>query len=213
MLAGAVTLLLVASTLPAQGGMGITWGPSVALNMSTWGGSDVTDAKSKMGFGLGVVVDKSTEGKPLFWRSGASFSMEGVKFEDPSFGKSTVKLNYIRVPVMAGWKLNMANPKTVPYVGGGVSLGLNAGCSVEDEPLTGASSSDDCDAVGAKVKAIDLGLLIAGGVAMAAGSGTIDISAQYGMGLSSIDDSGAGGDVKNRGFGIVVVYKLPAKKK
>ena len=80
-LAGAVTLLLAASTLPAQ----ITWGPALGLTMSKIGGADAsTDQGTKMGLVAGVVVDKGTEGKPLFWRTGLAYSQQGSTEKDPT---------------------------------------------------------------------------------------------------------------------------------
>lgn len=117
---------------------------------------------------------------------------------------------------MAGWKLGAAGAKTMPYVVGGAQLGLKAGCDLE-ATSGGTTASFACDdpifSGSADVKAFDIALAIGGGVAMAAGSGTVHIGALYAMGLSSIDDSGAGDDIKNQGFSFAVSYMMSRKKK
>jgi hypothetical protein len=189
--------------------------------MSKFGGSDATDPSTvqsnKIGLVAGVVVDKAMEGKALFWRSGLAFSQQGSTEKDPSTGdKATLKLNYINIPVMAGWRLGAAGAKTSPYVVGGAQLGLKAGCDIE-ATSGGTTASFACDdpvfAGLIDFKALDIALAIGGGIAMAAGSGTVDIAALYGMGLTSIDNSAAAADLKNQGFSFVVSYKMKLGKK
>jgi len=216
--AAAASLVLLASSLPAQ----VSWGPVLGLNMSKFGGKDATDPSTvqsnKIGLVAGVVVDKAMEGKALFWRSGVSYSQQGTKETDPSApgDEAVFKLAYLNIPVLAGWKLGAAGAKTVPYVMGGAQLGLKVGCDI-DATSGGSTLSLGCDdpifAGVLDIKAFDIALAVGGGIAMAAGSGTVDIAALYGMGLTSIDNGAAALDLKNQGFSFVVSYKMKLGKK
>ncbi len=202
--------MFVASSLPAQG---ISWGPSVGLNLATLAGDDVTDAKTLVGFAVGAQLDKHTAGKGLFWRTGIAFSMQGAKQEDPGPPVVTgkFKINYVNIPVLAGWSFTPTNPAS-PYLLVGPQLGLKAGCNIEAES-GGTSVSDTCENSGAQVKSMDVGAVFGGGVAFATGASMVHIAATYNLGLMTIDDGDPAADIKQRVFAITVSYMMPSKRK
>lgn len=208
-LAAAAALLVAASSLPAQ----LSWGPAVGINLATLAGDDVTDAKMLVAFAAGVQLDKMTEGKALFWRTGATYSMQGAKTEDPGPPVSTgkFKLNYVNVPFLAGWKFTPAKP-TSPYLLVGPQLGLNVGCDIEAES-GGSSFSMSCDDAGVTVKGFDFAGVVGAGMSVAAGASMIHIAATYALGLTTIDDGDPAADTKNRVFAITFSYMMPGKRK
>jgi hypothetical protein len=206
----AASLLLVTSSLPAQ----ISWGPALGVNMATLAGDDVTDAKMQIGLALGILLDKTTDGKPLFWRTGLLYSQQGAKEDDPGppAGTFSTKLAYVNIPVLAGWRFTPTKP-TGGYVLAGAQLGFKAGCKFEFE--SGGSSSDvECDdpSIGAEIKSTDIGAVIGGGFAMMAGANTIHIALTYNLGLTTIDGGDPAADVKNRVLAITASWMMARKK-
>ena len=197
----AAALVVAASSLPAQ----ISWGPAVGLNLATLGGEDVTDASMLMGLAAGVQLDMSTAGKALFWRAGASYSMQGAKFSDPS-GDGSSKLAYLNIPILAGWKFTPAKPNS-PYLLVGPQIGLNVGCDVE---FGGSSAS--CSDIGTEPKSMDLAAVIGVGTSFAAGLSTVHVAATYGLGLMTTDSGDPAADVKNRVIAFTVSYMMPSKR-
>ena len=202
--------LVVASSLPAQG---VSWGPTVGLNLATLAGDDVTDAKMLVGFAIGAQLDKHTAGKGLFWRLGANYSMQGSKEEDPGPPVVEVKskLAYLNVPLLAGWKFTPASP-TSPYLLVGPQLGINVGCDLEAES-GGSSASMSCDDAGLQVKGMDFAAVLGIGTGFAMGASMVHVAATYGLGLMTIDDGDPAADVKNRVFAITFSYMMPSKRK
>lgn len=203
-------LLFVAWSLPAQG---VSWGPAVGLNLATLSGDDVTDAKTLVGFAIGAQLDKHTAGKGLFWRTGIGFSMQGAKTEDPGPPVVTgkLKMNYINIPVLAGWRFTPTNPAS-PYLLVGPQLGINAGCDIEAES-GGTSVTDTCENSGIQVKSLDVGAVIGGGVAFAVGASMVHVAATYNLGLMTVDDASPAADIKQRVLAFTVSYMMPGKRK
>lgn len=203
MLAGAVSLLLVAATLPAQD---FTWGPELGLNMTTLGGDDATDAKSKLGFHAGVAVKHQKAGKKMFVQTGVAFSQRGSDF-DILGSTGTLAVNYIEIPAMAGWTFPSSNAasKVTPHLQAGANIGILMSCDAE----FGGSSADCKD----DTKSLDVGVGGGGGVTLNNNMGDWQITVLYLLGLSTIDNppSGTAGDIKNRGFTVKVVWFMKKK--
>lgn len=203
------SLLFAASTLPAQG---ITWGPALGINLANLAGDDAEDSKSSMGLVAGVQLDMSTEGKALFWRSGVFYSMQGAKFEDAGPPASTlkIKLNYINIPVLAGFKLTPSKPSG-PYLVVGPQIGIGAGCSFEFES-GGTAADESCEDSGADIKGFDVSVLAGAGFSMPMGASAVHIAATYSFGLQTIDAGDPAQDLKNRVIAITVSYMMPGKR-
>lgn len=201
MLAGAVSLLLVASTLPAQ----ITWGPELGLLMTTYTGSDAdaAGAGNKMGLLAGVAVKQQKEGKKLFLQSGLAYAMRGAEF-DVLGSTGTIKFNYIEIPALVGWTFPKEGSKMTPQIVGGANLGFKAGCTTE----FGGSSSDCTD-----VSAMDVALNVGGGVDINSSNGNWVITALYHMGFMSIDNppSGTAAKMNNGGFTVKLGWMMKKK--
>lgn len=202
--------LLVASSLPAQG---ISWGPALGINLATMAGDGVTDAKMLLGFAGGLQLDKHTDGKALFWRTGAIYSMQGFKEEDagPPVTTSKLKNNYINVPLLAGWKFTPTKP-TSPYLLVGPQFGINVSCDIEGES-GGVSATVSCDDAGLQVKGFDFAAVIGGGIPFAIGASTGHIAVTYSLGLTTVDDGDPADDVKNRVLAFTFSYMMPSKRK
>lgn len=204
------TSLFVASSLPAQG---VSWGPAVGLNLATLAGDDVTDAKTLTGAAIGAQIDRHTAGKALFWRFGAHYSMQGAKVEDAGPPVSTLKykINYLNVPVLAGWKFTTASA-TGPYLLAGPQLGINVSCNLEAESGT-STASITCDDAGIQIRAMDFAAVVGIGTGFAMGASMVHVAATYGLGLMTIDDGDPDADVKNRVFAITLSYMMPRQRK
>jgi hypothetical protein len=204
----AVALFVAASNLPAQ----IAWGPAIGLNLATLAGDDVTDAKMLLGFAAGVQLDKMTEGKPLFWRAGVHYSMQGSKTEDPGppVSEGKFKLAYINVPLLAGWKFTPTKPNS-PYLLIGPQLGLNVGCDIEAES-GGSSATASCDDVGITTKGMDFGAVVGAGTSFAMGLSAVHVAVTYNLGLMTIDDGDPAADIKQRVLAFTFSYMMPSKR-
>jgi hypothetical protein len=206
----AISLALVASSLPGQG---ITWGPELGVNMSKYGGKDATDAKNKIGLLAGVAVKHQKAGSKMFLRSGIGYSQRGSKFSSTG-STGSVKFNYIEIPAMVGWSFPMANSKMTPHVAGGAALGIKASC--KSEFTSGASTTkDDCTTASGDVKSMDIMVGGGGGVTIASAKGDCAIDLLYLLGLSTIDNPPTGTtatEFKNRGITVKVSYWMKKKK-
>ncbi len=203
-------LVLSALTLTSQDAIGqaksaaTTWGPFAAVNMTTFGGSDVDNAKNRMAFGFGVDLER-TFSAAGFFRTGLHYAMRGAKADEGGVDM-TFKLNYVEVPLILGYRFPTQG-KVHPYVMGGGHFGFNVGCEVEGSQ-GGTTATIECDdpQLDIDVSSTDFGALAGGGLSFAVGANTMSVDLRYSLGLKEIAPDS---DTKNRGFTLGVGYMIP----
>jgi hypothetical protein len=200
---GCAVLVFSPSSLSGQKSLGFQGG----LSLATLGGSDLddTDIGYRKGFGLGAFLELpvsdmlSLQPEFLYLQKGGSDTEDGVDV--------TIAVNYVEIPVLL--RINVPVEGTVaPYFLVGPAIGFKAGCELTGEE-GGVGVNLDCDEAGIEIKSMDLGAIIGGGLAFAAGPGNVHVGARYNYGLTSLDDSGDSDDIKSRAFSFLAGYSFP----
>ena len=162
---------------------------------------------SRTSFAIGGVAEYSLSPmialsvQPMYSRQGSKFKFDGPVV-NPLSPESTVKLNYIDIPVML--KVQFGGSSAKPYVTSGFTLGF----------LTSAKSGsadfkDD-------LKSTNISWNIGGGLSMPAGGRTFFIEGRYMLGLSDIYDASlqavplsAVSELKTKGFQVMAGVTFP----
>ncbi len=193
-----VALVFLAAPLQAQENrLGLVGGVSIA----NFGGDDSGDSDSSLGLSggafLSVGVNESWAIRPgvYYVQKGAEGSEGTSEFE--------FNLDYIEVPVLLEFRVPTTGAMGV-HLFGGPAVALEVNCDIEASDGS-VSGSVECDApeLGGFIdtKTVDFGLMLGGGIDFAASESVdIVIEGSYNLGLTSIDDSGADADLKNRAF-------------
>ena len=144
-------------------------GPRVGLNVSNMSfDPKVDDAKSKIGFNVGVGVDFMLN-RSFAVNTGLFYTTKGVKFEEvDSYEKytSTFNAGYLQIPVYASYRLNFAEASQMqinfgPYLAYGLNGKVKDKYEDFEDPEYNEEESSDLfgtkdDAAG--VKRFDFGL-------------------------------------------------------
>lgn len=200
-------LVFLAAPLQAQDTrLGLVGGVSIA----NLGGDDAGDTDSSLGLSGGAFL---SVGVNESWaiRPGVYYVEKGFEVSD---GASELELNldYIEVPLLLEFRVPTTGAMGV-HLFGGPAVALEINCEFEGSDETG-SGSVECDAPEFMgffdTKTVDFGLMLGGGIDFAASESVdIVIEGSYNLGLTSIDDSGADADVKNRAFQIHAGLSFP----
>jgi len=173
------------------------------LGISTLGGDDVSGWHSRTAAQAGGFVNLPLAGV-FTLRPGVAWTGKGARdeFEDIT---ATFVLQYFEVSALGQFTLPSTAIIEAHAILGPV-VGLEFACDVRVANQYGSDSAE-CDSPlfqgGFQTRATDFGLLIGAGVTVAPRnrlSALLEVA--YTLGLSSIDDSPASYDVKNRSFAI-----------
>lgn len=172
----------------------VQFGAKAGVNFANLTG-DVEDSDMRTSFHLGAVAEIKINEKfsvqpELLYSSQGTTSKE--KFEGISF-ESTIKLDYIAVPIMAKY-----------YVAQGLSLeaGPQIGFLVAAESEFSAGGESETEDIKDELKSVDFGLNFGLGYKLDSG---INFGARYNLGLSNIADDDDY-ELKNSVFQISVGY-------
>jgi Outer membrane protein beta-barrel domain len=209
---GGVFGALVASApaARAQKAGGSSIAPWVGVNFATASATNNPGVTwgTHTGFAGGVQLQHELT-NTVFVRAGVLYSMRGAKATAQGT-TGTFKINYVEIPVVAGYDFASPEARVVPFVYAGGQFAFKTGCTAE-----GAGQIVSCDNfLGSSVSGTDLGLTFGAGVTFPAGNGQLDIDARYLLGLTNLE-SGAttSSSVKNRGFTVGVGYFVPFGRK
>lgn len=200
----AVATLLLANIGFAQ--VSIEKGVLLGLNFSTIGGKDATNPTpdSKTGLAIGGFV--SFKLADLFSLEPQLFYMQKGATAKVSSNGVTVNLtwyyNYLEVPVLAKLNIPLAgNVAFKPSIFAGPAFGLRIGTP----SLKGEASGQSAEADVQNSTSTDFSLVFGAGARIpGVVFNGILIDIRYTLGLSSVDDSAAKAEVKNRAFSILV---------
>lgn len=183
-------------------------GPVVGVNFSSFGGSDASGSKGRTGFAVGGAIRFHTksgfmfEPRLLYSVKGASYALTGITLD--------AKPAYLEVPIMFGYQFPMTGSQLRPRIFAGPDIGLEIGCKFSsggtdlncNDPSTSLSN-----------QTLDFGIFGGVGMGFPLGSGVLDVSVHYNLGLTKIWSSTLGStDIKNRTFAVAVAYLFPMGK-
>ncbi len=192
-----IALLTISSIVFAQGIS--TKGLKGGMNLANIVGDDIMDeADTKIGFVFGGFATYDVN-EMISIQPEVLFTMKGMTAEEDDM-KLTYNLNYLEIPVLL--KVNFptgGNAGPNIFVGPAIAFNLSSTYTFEYD-----GEEDDGDLE--DVTPVDFGIVVGGGINF----GNINIDARYNIGLSSIDDSGAGdpADLKNSVISIMLGFAL-----
>ena len=197
-------LCALAFPLQAQTVLGVHLG----VNIAELGGDDISGGDSRTGLNIAGSVTFPL-GESLALHTGAGYSQKGLTESDEGFDVA-IKLDYIEIPVLLRFAFPTEGALGV-HIMGGAAIGIEASCKLEASSGS-SSASVDCDdpEVDLATKTFDMGLM--GGFGASLGlTDRLDLVVDllYNLGLTSIEDSGAGADVKNRAFTLRAGVAIP----
>lgn len=194
---GALTLFFVGMLNAQVGGFGAKAG----VNLASLSGDDIDgDINSRVGLYLGVYYEHflseqfSVQPELLYSMQGAtgeeSGNIEGMSYS----AESTLKLDYINVPVMAKYY-----PMPQLFLQAGPQFGFNISAKSKYEvTINGETESDEGDLE--DMKSLELGLGFGAGYKFLDNAG---VEARYVIGLSEVAEDA---DVKNSVFQVGLFY-------
>ncbi|QXP59127.1 porin family protein [Olleya sp. HaHaR_3_96] len=179
----------------------VNFGAKAGVNLATLTGDETDDLESRTGFHVGVVAEMVISDKFSF-QPELMYSAQGTKssysesetfngFTSSYEGESTLKLDYINLPLMA--KYYVAEGFSIE-AGPQIGFLINSEEEYEySETFDGTtdteSGSDDLE----DIKSIDFGLNFGIGYKLESG---LNFGARYNLGLSNVNDSDDSDDFK-----------------
>ncbi|MDT8340023.1 MAG: porin family protein [Longimicrobiales bacterium] len=176
------------------------------VNIADLGGDDVSDTDTRTGLNVGASVLFPLSGNWGLYLEG-SYSEKGAEFSDVD-GSGALNLDYLEFPVLLRYGIPTSGPVGFHLYGGG-ALSFELTCELEGSG-GGITATADCEDVDVETKTTDFGLMGGAGIDFRVAEGITGVlDAFYNLGLTSIDDSAADDDVKNRTFTIRAGVAIP----
>lgn len=184
-------------------GKGLKFGASLA-NLS---GSDAGDTQIRTGFGGGAFITYAINDNFAI-QPELLYVMKGAKqtYTDPILGDvdGVLKFDYLELPILVQ-ALIPTSGNFKPTVFAGPSVGFLLSAKAKAEAMGYSAEVDVKD----MTKSVDFGLAFGAGVGyQLTNGGTITFDARYGLGLTSVDDSGADANIKNGVISIMAGYSF-----
>ena len=200
------TILVYALSPAPAAAQGISLGAKLGLNVADLGGDDGY-ADSRTGFAGGA---------QLVYQFNEWFALQPEVFYAEKGAKprwlddTTLKLNYMEVPILARVNLPMASASSLqPHLYAGPAFSFRLSCRAAFDEDDEEIDCDDIPGEPFRAKDNDVGLVLGGGLDFLMARGAFTIEGRYTMGLNSIDDTGGDFDVKNRAFTVLVGLSVP----
>jgi len=199
-----VVLLVLFSVSQAQN---LSIGPNIALNIASLNGKDVPSGLgSKTGIMIGGFLNVPF-GKMFALQPELAFTMKGGSGTIQGTNV-TLTSNYIELPVLLKFYIPLEGKQTIrPSLYAGPAIGLNVAASETDQ----ANGQTDNIDLNSKTKSIEFSLVFGGGVGFRLGTGILDLSLRYTVGLTTLDNSGQNLTVTTGTFAIVAGYAFSLK--
>jgi opacity protein-like surface antigen len=178
----------------------VTFGAKAGLNLASISGDETDDLDSRTGFHVGAVAEFALSEK-FSLQPELLYSTQGAKFDESAFeqgvevrGETTVKLDYILLPVMAKYYLAEglsfeAGPQLGVLVSAESEVELSG--SFEGQTVSIIEEADISD----EISSIDFGVNFGLGYKLENG---LNFAARYNLGLSNVNDFEGSDDFKNQ---------------
>lgn len=201
--------------LPAICQRGLTF--RGGLNLSRFVGGDA-DAQAKSGLNLGGSMHLVNVGPVGLWvegyyrqKGGEALNLATVASEGAA--PFTVGLDYVEIPLLLRVNLPSLGSRVRPYLQGGPAFGWRLDCSVSAAP--GGGVTPDCGSLlggglEETVRDYEQGIVLGGGVDLdiLGRLGSVNLDARLTRGLSRLATDGAGDELKNQSFSLMLGYAL-----
>jgi hypothetical protein len=178
------SLVLVASVLlggaPAAA-QGLNWGVKGGVNFATLSVDE--EPKPEFQYRIGLIAGGFVTwpmASHLDVQPEALFSQQGATFDALGAG-STIKTDYLVIPILVRYKLNSSGRGLVLFAGPSLAFKLSANATAD---FGGGSVTDD---ISDEIESFDYGLVFGGGWE----AGRLSIDGRYTWGLSRINVDGA----------------------
>jgi hypothetical protein len=169
-------------------------------NFARLSGTDVVNAGTRTALVAGV-FGRADFASSFGLELQALFSDQGTKGDVAPGVSGAVKLSYLKVPLLLAYSVKTPNAQVRPRFFAGPAVSVKLRCKLAARVL-GFGTSVDCVDAELPIKSTDASLI--GGIGV--DIGPVTLAARYDYGLTKIDDSGLGIDIKNRVFAITVAY-------
>jgi len=173
------------------------------VNLFTFGGSDVSGAKSRTSFFAGASLNVPLSSQ-FYVQPEVLYSGEGGKFESAGV-TDEIKIGYLRVPVLLGINLT-PSARTGVRVFAGPEVGIKLSCDLA-ETSGGVTQSVSC---GSQIKSFDFGVTGGAGLTFHMPRFNITVDGRYTLGLAKVISDA---NVKNQGFSIGAGLSFPLRRK
>jgi len=195
-----IILVIVFAALSSVSlGQGMQLGLKAGVNFANVVGDDVDGVDSKTGFAGGLFFMYQFN-KLFAIQPEAYYTMKGATDEE-SFGGETIELtislDYIEIPILFKVIIPIENSPIHPSVFAGPYVAFNTTAKQKLEYM-GDSEEEDIE----DVNPTDFGLVFGAGLGFPVGQNEAGVDFRYGLGLTSLDDSGENLDIKNSVFNI-----------
>jgi hypothetical protein len=195
LLLGLAAIVGIQSSAVAQSRKSLI-GVVAGVNFARLTGAGVVDAKTRTS-AVGGLFSRNDFSRNLGFETQLLWSEQGAKGE-VSGVTGTVKLSYLKIPVLFTAAVPTSNARLTPRFYLGPTVSFRTGCKLA-AGILGLSTSVDCSDADVETKKTDFSIL--GGVGLDVGP--VTVAARYDYGLTKVDDSPLNLDVKNRVFSIV----------
>jgi hypothetical protein len=193
---GTVLMLMAGMVAQLHAQSPVKFGLKGGFNIANITGDNI-DADARFGLSGGVMVDLSLPAVPFGIETGAIYSQKGAEGSEEGF-TSTIKLDYIEVPVLAKFQLGPSGPIT-PHLVIGPYFGFNVNAEASVSGDGGSISGDISD----DVNGVEIGGAAGVGIDFNVGLTKLNARAQYGYGFTDIFKEGEDGN-KNAALSVTV---------
>jgi opacity protein-like surface antigen len=198
----AIFTMLSFFPLQAQWEVGGLIGLNIS-NLSVNPGSSSEDYSSRLGLGIGVVVDKPLSDQ-IHLHAEPMFLQKGSSLETSDF-TAVFKLSYIELPIMFKYVFQ-TSASVIPYAMAGPSIGLLTSSKVDFED---GGEQDEKD----NTNIFDFGLGFGGGISLPHENLTFFAETRYVFGLTNVNKESDESTVKNRGLQVIIGVTFPVGSK
>ena len=183
--------VLFACLANAQTKFGITAG----LNMATFHGNDISNAKMRYGLASGIFLNYDlSQGFAL--QPELLYSMKGYTSTAGTI-KTIGKYDYMEIPAIVKYSIAIESViKPFIFVGPSASI------------LIKSKLNTDKDYEVVSPRFFDFGALFGAGASMPLDKGEINFNIRYGLGFTTVSNQSTPTDIKNRYLGIMVGYSF-----
>ncbi len=181
-------------------------GGLIGLNITSLSvnpGSSSEDYSSRLGLGIGVVVDKPLSDQ-IYLHAEPMFLQKGSSLETSDF-TAVFKLSYIELPIMFKY-IFQTSASVIPYAMAGPSIGLLTSAKVD---FKDDGEQDEKD----NTNIFDFGLGFGGGVSLPHENKTFFAETRYVFGLTNVNKESDESTVKNRGLQVIIGVTFPVGSK
>jgi hypothetical protein len=194
-----ILVIIFAAFTTVSFGQGMQLGLKAGVNFANVVGDDIDGVESKTGFAGGLFFMYQFN-KLFAIQPEAYYTMKGATNKETFGGETaelTLSLDYIEIPILFKVIIPIENSPIRPSVFVGPYVAFN---TTAKQKLEFMGDSEEADIE--EVNSTDFGLVFGAGLGFPVGQNEVGVDFRYGLGLTTLDDSGENLDIKNSVFNI-----------